>query len=94
MAAIKRGRLIAKYLGRRLGKEVEVVNRTGAIVRNAAIADAAPDGQTIGQISGEIGMMYWHGGLTTLQPGEEDDVQFREVIAALGSGLRAASDLH
>ncbi|MBL0419129.1 tripartite tricarboxylate transporter substrate binding protein [Ramlibacter sp. AW1] len=64
----QRARLVARYMARYLDEPVEVVNRTGAIVGHAAIAEAEPDGRTIGQISGEIGMMHWHHGLTCLTP--------------------------
>jgi tripartite-type tricarboxylate transporter receptor subunit TctC len=64
----QRARLVGRYLARELGEPVEVVNRTGAIVGHEAIARAAPDGRTIGQVSGEIGMMHWYGGLTDLKP--------------------------
>jgi tripartite-type tricarboxylate transporter receptor subunit TctC len=64
----QRARMVARHLARELGEPVEVVNRTGAIVGHTAIAEAAPDGRTIGQISGEIGMMHWYGGLTPLKP--------------------------
>ncbi|MFZ4285245.1 tripartite tricarboxylate transporter substrate binding protein [Variovorax sp. HJSM1_2] len=66
----QRARLIAKYLARELGREIEVVNRTGAVTGHTAIAQAAPDGATIGLITGEIGMMHWHAGLTALTPAD------------------------
>lgn len=66
----QRARLVARYLAGELGESIEVVNRTGAIVGHTAIAEAAPDGRTIGQVSGEIGMMHWFGGLTPLTPGD------------------------
>lgn len=66
----QRARLVARHLARYLGEPVEVVNRTGAIVGHTAIAQAAPDGRTIGQVSGEIGMMHWYGGLTDLTPAD------------------------
>lgn len=66
----QRARLIAKYLGRQLQRPVEAVNRPGAISGHQAIADAAPDGKTLGLITGEIGMMHWHPGLTSLTPAD------------------------
>lgn len=66
----QRARLVARYLAQALGEPIEVVNRTGAIVGHTVIADAAPDGRTIGQISGEIGMMHWTPGLTPLTPAD------------------------
>lgn len=64
----QRARLTAKYLGKHLGREVNVVNRTGAVTGHTAIAQAAPDGNTIGLITGEIGMMHWHHDVTPLTP--------------------------
>jgi tripartite-type tricarboxylate transporter receptor subunit TctC len=66
----QRARLLARHLARHLAEPVEVVNRTGAVVGHQAIADAPPDGSVIGQISGEIGMMHWHRGLTRLTPAD------------------------
>ncbi|TFZ01278.1 tripartite tricarboxylate transporter substrate binding protein [Ramlibacter rhizophilus] len=66
----QRARLVARHLATVLGEPVEVVNRTGAIVGHTAIAQAAPDGRTLGQISGEVGMMHWTPGLTTLTPAD------------------------
>ena len=64
----QRARLTAKYLGHHLNRPVTVVNRTGAVTGHTLIAQAAPDGATIGQITGEIGMMHWHQGVTPLTP--------------------------
>jgi tripartite-type tricarboxylate transporter receptor subunit TctC len=60
-------RVVASVMERDLGKPVNVVNRTGGsgVVGHQAIADAAPDGYTIGIITVEIAMMH-HQGLTTL----------------------------
>ena len=62
----QRARLAARYLSGFLGEPVEVVNRTGAIAGHTSIATAPADGRTIGLITGEIGMMHWHRGLTEL----------------------------
>lgn len=61
------GRMIASLLEGELGKPVNVVNRTGGsgVVGHSAIANAAPDGYTIGVATVEIGMMHW-AGLTEL----------------------------
>ena len=64
----QRARLTARYLGKYLGCEVQVENRPGAVTGHQAIADAAPDGRTIGMITGEIGMMHWHEDVTRLTP--------------------------
>ncbi len=60
-------RTIASVMERDLGQPVNVVNRTGGsgVVGHQAIADAAPDGYTIGILTAEIAMMH-HQGLTTL----------------------------
>jgi tripartite-type tricarboxylate transporter receptor subunit TctC len=60
-------RVVASVMERDLGQPVNVVNRTGGsgVVGHQAIADAAPDGYTIGIITVEIAMMR-HQGLTTL----------------------------
>lgn len=66
----QRARLTARFLGKHLGREVVVENRPGAVTGHQAIADAAPDGNTIGMITGEIGMMHWHDGVTALTPAD------------------------
>lgn len=60
-------RIIASLLERELGVPVPVENRTGGsgVIGHTAIADAAPDGQTIGVATLEIGTMH-HLGLTKL----------------------------
>lgn len=81
----QRARLVGRYLTQYLGETVEVVNRTGAIAGHEAIASALPDGRTIGQISGEIGMMHWTKGLTDLTPADYTPlaVPFVEAAAIL-----------
>src|SRR5688572_24121609 len=61
------GRMMATLLERDLGQPVNVVNRTGGsgVVGHGAIANARPDGYTIGLITTEIVMMH-HQGLTKL----------------------------
>lgn len=61
------GRIIANLLQANLGTPVNVVNRTGGsgVVGHSAIAQAKPDGYTIGVATVEIGMMHW-AGLTEL----------------------------
>lgn len=56
-------RIIASLLEGELGQPVNVVNRTGGsgVVGHAAIADAEPDGYTIGLATVEINMMHWQG---------------------------------
>ena len=54
-------RIIGVLLEKELGQPINVVNRTGGsgVVGHSAIAQAAPDGYTIGIITVEIGMMHW-----------------------------------
>lgn len=60
-------RTLAPLLAKELGQPVNVVNTTGAGGLNGhkAIAEAAPDGYTIGLITVEVGTLHWPG-LTTL----------------------------
>ena len=62
-------RFFGAYLEKELGQPVNVVNRTGGngVVGHSAIAQAAPDGYTLGLITVEIAMMHWQG-LTDLNP--------------------------
>ena len=57
------GRVIASQLQENLGQPVTVVNRTGGsgVVGHSAIANAAPDGYTLGIMTIEIDMMHWQG---------------------------------
>lgn len=56
-------RLLGNELAQRLDVQVNVVNRTGGsgVVGHSAMADAEPDGQTLGLVTVEIGMMHWQG---------------------------------
>ncbi|MBB6306742.1 Bug family tripartite tricarboxylate transporter substrate binding protein [Xanthobacter tagetidis] len=56
-------RMIAALLEKDFGQPVNVVNRTGGsgVVGHTAIAQAKPDGYTIGLITLEISMMHWVG---------------------------------
>jgi tripartite-type tricarboxylate transporter receptor subunit TctC len=56
-------RVVASLLERDLGTPVNVVNRTGGsgVVGHQTIAEAAPDGYTIGVITAEIAMMHYQG---------------------------------
>ncbi len=56
-------RIIASLLQKDLGQPVNVVNRTGGsgVVGHSAIAEADPDGYTLGMATVEIGMMHWQG---------------------------------
>jgi tripartite-type tricarboxylate transporter receptor subunit TctC len=61
------GRIMASLLERDLGRPVNVVNRTGGsgVVGHSVIANARPDGYTIGILTVEIAMMH-HQKLTQL----------------------------
>jgi tripartite-type tricarboxylate transporter receptor subunit TctC len=56
-------RALASSLQRTIGQSVNVVNRTGGggVVGHLALAQARPDGYTIGAMTGEITMMHWSG---------------------------------
>lgn len=56
-------RFIGNQLAQRLDTQVNVVNRTGGsgVVGHSAIANARPDGSTIGMITVELTMMHWQG---------------------------------
>ncbi len=56
-------RIIGSILEKDLKQPVNVVNRTGGngVVGHSAIAEATPDGYTIGLITVEIGMLHWQG---------------------------------
>lgn len=60
-------RIVAAGLKEQLGATVNVVNRTGGggVVGHSAIAEAKPDGYTMGFITAEINMMH-HLGMTDL----------------------------
>ncbi len=56
-------RALASVLKKELGQPVQVVNRVGGggVVGHLAIAQARPDGYTIGMATVEITMMHWMG---------------------------------
>lgn len=56
-------RIIAVGLERELGQSVNVVNRTGGngVVGHSAIAEADPDGYTIGLATTEVTLVHWLG---------------------------------
>ncbi len=57
------GRIIASLLEKELGQPINVVNRTGGggVVGHTAIANAKPDGYTLGVITTELSMFHWIG---------------------------------
>jgi tripartite-type tricarboxylate transporter receptor subunit TctC len=56
-------RIVASLLEKELGQPINVVNRTGGsgVVGHSAIAEAEPDGYTLGMATVEINMMHWQG---------------------------------
>ena len=83
-------RFFGAYLEKELGQPVNVVNRTGGngVVGHSAIAQAAPDGYTIGMITVEITMMHWQG-LTELGPAS---YQALALVNADPAGFQVRSD--
>src|SRR3954449_10326996 len=83
-------RIIGSLLEKELGQPVNVVNRTGGsgVVGHQAIAQAAPDGYTIGLITVEIGMMHWQG-LTELSGASYTPIG---LVNADPAGLQVAAD--
>ncbi|HQS09994.1 MAG TPA: tripartite tricarboxylate transporter substrate binding protein, partial [Xanthobacteraceae bacterium] len=83
-------RIIGSLIERDLGQPVAVVNRTGGqgVVGHQAIADAAPDGYTIGLLTVEIAMMHW-AGLTKLDPSSYTPIALVNEDAA---GLQVRAD--
>src|SRR5436305_12643349 len=83
-------RIIGSLLEKELGQPVNVVNRTGGsgVVGHQAIAQAAPDGYTIGMITVEISMMHWQG-LTDLSGASNTPIGLVNVDPA---GLQVRAD--
>ncbi len=83
-------RIIGTLLEKELGQPVTVVNRTGGsgVVGHSAIAQAAPDGYTIGLITVEIGMMHWQG-LTDLSGASYTPIG---LVNADPAGVEVAAD--
>jgi tripartite-type tricarboxylate transporter receptor subunit TctC len=83
-------RIIGSLMEKELGQPVNVVNRTGGsgVVGHAAIAQAAPDGYTIGMVTVEIGMMHWQG-LTELNGASYTPIG---LVNADPAGLQVRSD--
>jgi len=83
-------RLIGTLLEKEVGQPVNVVNRVGGsgVVGHSAIAQAAPDGYTIGIITVEIGMMHWQG-LTDLTGASYTPIA---LVNADPAGVQVAAD--
>jgi len=84
------GRMIGSLLEKELGQPFNVVNRTGGsgVVGHSAIANAKPDGYTIGVVTVEIGMMHW-AGLTELSGSDYTPIALYNADAA---GLLVRAD--
>ena len=84
------GRMIASLMQEDLGQPVNVVNRTGGsgVVGHSAIANAKPDGYTIGIMTIEIDMMHWQG-LTDLT---YQDYDILALVNADPGGVMVAAD--
>lgn len=83
-------RTIAIAMQQELGQPVNVVNRAGggSVVGHTVIANAKPDGYTIGMLTGEVSMMHWQG-LTKI------DYKSYSPIAQINydyAGLQVAAD--
>ena len=83
-------RLIGDQLSGQLDTNVNVVNRTGGsgVVGHQAMVDAEPDGQTIGLVTVEIGMMH-HQGLTDISG---EDLAAISQMNEDGAGITVAAD--
>ncbi|MGP5386106.1 tripartite tricarboxylate transporter substrate binding protein [Brachybacterium tyrofermentans] len=84
------GRLIGEQLSTQMDTNINVVNRTGGsgVVGHQAMVDAAPDGQTIGLVTVEIGMMH-HQGLTDISG---EDLTAISQMNEDGAGITVAAD--
>lgn len=57
------GRILAQLMEEELGQPINVVNRTGggSVIGHTEIANAEPDGYTLGIITTELSMFHWMG---------------------------------
>ena len=83
-------RFVGSQLADRLGTQVNVVNRDGGggVIGHTAIANAKPDGSTIGMATVEITMMHWQG-LTDLS---YKDITPISQVNSDPSGITVAAD--
>jgi tripartite-type tricarboxylate transporter receptor subunit TctC len=84
------GRLLGAEIQKELGVPVNVVNRTGGsgVVGHSAIANADPDGYTIGIMTIEIDMMHWQG-LTDLT---YEDYDILAIVNSDPGGVMVSAD--
>jgi tripartite-type tricarboxylate transporter receptor subunit TctC len=83
-------RTMAALLEKELKQPFTVVNRAGGsgVVGHSAIAEAAPDGYTIGSVTVEINMMHWMG-LTKLTHADYTPIGLLNFVPA---GVQVAGD--
>ncbi|MFW5680258.1 MAG: tripartite tricarboxylate transporter substrate binding protein [Pseudomonadota bacterium] len=76
-------RMLASLLEKDMGQPFNVVNRTGGngVVGHSAIANAAPDGYTVGAVTVEIAMMR-HVGLTELSHEDVTPIALVDIVPA------------
>ena len=57
------GRILANLMEKQLGQPINVINRTGggSVIGHTEIAQAKPDGYTLGIITTELSMFHWIG---------------------------------
>ena len=83
-------RTMGALLEKELKQPVTIINRTGGsgVVGHSAIAEAAPDGYTIGAVTVEINMMHWQG-LTKLTHADYAPIGLLNFVPA---GVEVAGD--
>lgn len=83
-------RTAAALLEKEFKQPFNPVNRTGGsgVIGHSAIAEAPPDGYTIGMVTVEIGMMHWQG-LTKLTHADYTPISLVQLVPA---GLQVAAD--
>jgi tripartite-type tricarboxylate transporter receptor subunit TctC len=83
-------RALAALMERELRTPIGVIQRTGGsgVVGHSAIAEAAPDGYTIGAVTVEIGMLHWQG-LTRLTWRDYTPIAMMNLVPA---GVQVAAD--
>jgi len=83
-------RIVAKGMQEELGVRINVINRAGGsgVTGHSAIANAKPDGYTLGVITSEIALMH-HKGMTDLT---YKDFTFITRTATVDGGVQVAKD--
>ncbi|MHC5653450.1 tripartite tricarboxylate transporter substrate binding protein [Stappia sp. ICDLI1TA098] len=92
-------RIVAKLLQDELGQPVNVVNRTGggAVIGHTDMAEAKPDGYTLGNITTELSMFHWLGqsdlDYTSYTPIGLFNADYGAVFVATGSPYKTLQGL-